>query len=359
MSIDNPEKHRIEYVDFVKGFCVLWVALLHSYSGNDTTDIALRHWLFVQYRMPLFFFMSGIFFRLKPFNEFIKIKIKTLIIPFLGFWLIGLFFAVFKYEIIANLISIDYKGMGSFVEYATSLKWLFYMRPSMSPCIVNEPLWFLIALFITQLLQFPCCKFIKKKSIIIFIGMLLFIAGIYLKEHKITGPFYLIYVCQLYIFYSAGNLFGKDVINILNKRDILKKILICCSLPLIILPFIHINNLLIKEIFMFIRAACFIPVIFTVCKTMNNVKIIIPVIKYCGRHSLEVFATHMLLISLLHNFIFKIIFASQSAPAALFPGQFLSALIVFLLCIALEYFIVIKFCSKYLYFLLGKSKNKI
>ena len=49
------QKKRIEYIDCIKGFCILWVVTIHL--GENLPD-----WIMVPYRMPLFFFMSGIFF---------------------------------------------------------------------------------------------------------------------------------------------------------------------------------------------------------------------------------------------------------------------------------------------------------
>ena len=352
----NKDKQRIEYIDLLKGFSILWVVLLHSYyrtgeANEDLTEITWRTWLFVQYRMPLFFFASGIFFRLKPFKEFLTKRINTIIIPFLGFWLIGFLCAIVKYVLIANYVSINFQGMGSFIDYATSLKGLFYLRPDVEPTLVNVPLWFLVALFIVQLIHFLCCNFIKKKTIIFFIGMVLFIISIYLKEEKITGLFYVTKFCNLYIFYLVGNFSGTYLTKMIQKKDTLIKLQICSLSVLIILPFVHTDYLLINELLMFIRVMCFFPVIFTLCKFTAHLKIMAP-IKYCGKHSLEILATHFLLISLFSNLI-------EIPFGKLFSDSWLSMLFTFFICVALEYFVVIKFCNRYLFFLLGKSKRQI
>lgn len=347
----ESEKQRIDYVDIIKGVSILWVVLIHLYYPNciavdDTLQI--WRWLSVPYRMPSFFFMSGIFFRSKPFSEFLVKKIKTLLLPFLGFWFIGFLFFVVKYELVANWFSIDYREIGNFANYASSLKGLFYLRPSVAPCIVNGPLWFLLVLFFIQVLHFLCCKFIRKKSIIFIIGIFMFIAGINLKEHQITGLFFVANVFKYYIYYSAGSFWGNILMKRLQINDALQKMPAVCLLALIVLPFIHTNSYLINEIVVLVRSVCFIPVIFAACKSIRHFKIAIP-LKYCGIHSLEILVTHSILISLIYSFVFNLIPGS--------PSHYVFLFLVFPFIIALEYFII-RFCNKYLYLLLGKTTKE-
>ncbi len=52
------EKQRIEFIDLAKGLCISLVVLFHIHSFETTTETALRF-----FRMPLYYFLSGIFFR--------------------------------------------------------------------------------------------------------------------------------------------------------------------------------------------------------------------------------------------------------------------------------------------------------
>ena len=308
---NKSEKQRIEYIDIVKGVCILWV-LLYSYftSGGmvDIKEIKWLSWLEVPYPVFLFFFISGIFFRINPFRDFLKKGIKTLIIPFLGFWFIGFLCAIVKYELIANFISTDYTEI-SFVEYATALKGLFYLCPDIPPHFVNHSLWFLMVLFFVQLFHYFCCKFIKRKEILVFIGLFLFIiAGNYLYEQKISGPFYLSGICELYLYYLTGHFWGKEIINIVEKkRKGLKLMLICCLLILTALSFVHTDNFTITQILIFIRSICIYPIIVAVCKLITHLKSLATPLKYCGIHSLEILVTFVLVFEVLNNLIFKVI----------------------------------------------------
>lgn len=47
-------------------------------------------WITLPYYMPIFCFVSGVFFREKPWHELIAAKARTLLVPFLTFYLFTL-----------------------------------------------------------------------------------------------------------------------------------------------------------------------------------------------------------------------------------------------------------------------------
>ena len=74
---------RIEYIDMAKGFCILLVVFAHIHP-----DLTRYAWgvFFDSFRMPLYFFLSGIFFkRYSGIGEFCLKKINNLIVPLLFF----------------------------------------------------------------------------------------------------------------------------------------------------------------------------------------------------------------------------------------------------------------------------------
>ena len=68
---------RIEFIDLAKGICILLVVLLHI-------GIDVNFWGTTSMRMPLYFVLSGLFFKDygSLYNLLIK-KTNRLIIPFL------------------------------------------------------------------------------------------------------------------------------------------------------------------------------------------------------------------------------------------------------------------------------------
>ena len=75
---DNQHQ-RIDFVDLTKGVCIILVVMAHIGGAFDQLD---KHSMLSCFRMPLYFFISGIFF--KPYEGlygFIIRKINKLIIP--------------------------------------------------------------------------------------------------------------------------------------------------------------------------------------------------------------------------------------------------------------------------------------
>ncbi|MBR6078396.1 MAG: acyltransferase family protein [Paludibacteraceae bacterium] len=78
------EKKRIEFIDLAKGFCILLVVAHHV-----STDYAVCQ-VGTLFRMPLYYFLSGLFFKTYgSFADFTIKKINRLIIPMVFFYAIG------------------------------------------------------------------------------------------------------------------------------------------------------------------------------------------------------------------------------------------------------------------------------
>ncbi|MDE7381406.1 MAG: acyltransferase family protein, partial [Muribaculaceae bacterium] len=72
----DSEKPRIEFIDLAKGFCIILVVIFHS-------GVELNIPNFNALRMPLYFVLSGLFFRdYGDFIHLLKRKINKLLIPF-------------------------------------------------------------------------------------------------------------------------------------------------------------------------------------------------------------------------------------------------------------------------------------
>lgn len=137
------EKKRIEYIDLMKGFCIIMVVLLHC--GFFTGKLAIINEYLKLFRMPLYFFLSGLFFKTYGgFVPFIIKKTNNLIIPYLFFSLLYIiYFTISAHE------RIDY------------LSWKYYFFGFIEP--YNYPLWFLRSLFISYILYYVLHKLIAHK----------------------------------------------------------------------------------------------------------------------------------------------------------------------------------------------------
>lgn len=134
-------KKRIEYIDLMKGICIILIILLHNqiYLSNDNINDILKNM-----RIPLYFCLSGLFFKeYNGFYDFIIRKFNELMIPFI-------FFSYFP--IILYYIGDKY-GLKTYI--------LMGIEP------YNGPLWFLRCLFITYILYFFFRKITKELSLVI------------------------------------------------------------------------------------------------------------------------------------------------------------------------------------------------
>ena len=141
---------RINYIDLAKGFCIILVVLYHVLKHlHVQSEFA---YLLSTFRMPLYFFLSGLFFKeYEGFLGFLLRKINKLLIPFCFFYLTTSF-------LLPNILSLG----GFTVSHTQSLGiqglWAFIMKEEFA----NNPLWFLWCLFIVNILFYICVTIVKK-----------------------------------------------------------------------------------------------------------------------------------------------------------------------------------------------------
>ena len=133
-------KERIEYIDLMKGICIILIILLHNnILFTDNVNDMLKNM-----RIPLYFTLSGLFYKeYNGFYDFITRKFNKLIIPFI-------FFSYFPFALCE---------LGN--NYERSI--VSYLFMGIEP--YNYPLWFLRSLFITYILYFIVRKVTKRLSI--------------------------------------------------------------------------------------------------------------------------------------------------------------------------------------------------
>ncbi len=144
---------RNSEIDVLKGLGMLLVII-----GHTTNDKTLFSFIY-SFHMPLFFFISGILFNPTKYDTLKTLlvsKVKTLLIPYVFFFFITYFYWLI---IEKNLRSID-------VSWYKPLIGLFYgVEDGTGYLINNTVLWFLPALFTTEILFYSIFKFISKKYI--------------------------------------------------------------------------------------------------------------------------------------------------------------------------------------------------
>ena len=215
--------------DFNYQMCIMSVIgillMMLGHVKNDFSSVGTFYGWFPYYsfHMPLFFFISGYFYKDKwegafpgSLLKFIWKKIKTLLIPY---YVINGCFLVFQTILINNGINI-----GS----PFSLKeWLLqpFVRPE--PYTLAHPTWFLIALFLSEiyfLIIRKAAGLIIKKPLVreIILAVFFFavsVASVYLIYSTEVSPTAIVYLRSafLMVYLELGTLYKKY----LEKRDTL------------------------------------------------------------------------------------------------------------------------------------------
>lgn len=171
----TESRKRIEWIDLAKGFCILFVVFDHAFNALGDGDYPLRLQMGA-FRMPLYFILSGLFFKqYENLWGFLKRKVNKLLIPFL-------FFLIFT-SILPFYIAHHY------------VQWKMLIFRGI--IVYNNPIWFLLCLFIDNVLFYLVQMFSEwlspkyKTALVLIISVCLGYVGMWLG---ISGIKLLLYV---------------------------------------------------------------------------------------------------------------------------------------------------------------------
>lgn len=208
-------KKRIEWIDICKGLAIILVIIGHS-SLETGMAFNLKSIIY-SFHMPLFFILSGyLFYNIKDKNkkmsDFITEKIKSLVIPYITFNIIILLFDLLKSFITNNQINLLYRLIG-------------IIFPIRNNEYVGKT-WFLIWIFLTELIYQFISTNIKDKKFISILCIISFYTGFILIKKNIALPYHMDAVFVSLLFYHFGHILKEKNIEINNKYSILFLIVI-------------------------------------------------------------------------------------------------------------------------------------
>ncbi|WP_339755620.1 acyltransferase family protein [uncultured Winogradskyella sp.] len=171
--VKENTKPRVEWVDTAKALGMFLVFYGHFiknlYSGGN--DIAfLQHKYIYAFHMPLFFFISGFYF--KPVQNF-GLKFKQLFLRRL--------LPVFTFAIISLPLWLLYNLLidGSMKLSTVAVRLLSYGRGNPQLNIIT---WFLVCLFISEVIIAAITTIFKNRLILCFIGFVFLISGVIISN---------------------------------------------------------------------------------------------------------------------------------------------------------------------------------
>ena len=275
---------RIDYIDWLKGFAILWIVWWHTCHPSFVNPY---------YHVPIFFFVSGVFFKQYPIKDFLCRRVNTIIIPFLFFYLVS-----YIYRIALHLW--DNRTIEGFPWI--NIFDIFKCMPNGDYLWVNVPIWFLPCLFNVCLLYFFIAKLPKWMRYIYILLVVLFTNTI----TQISTPFFINDALRWTAYYTLGDMMGKELLTIINnKKNVLIIIAICIVIYVIVYLVPNIENPIIDSIQINFLTISFIFFVFSLFSFFKK-NIITKSLKYYGENSLIVLGFHAPVLIVYQRIIYSI-----------------------------------------------------
>lgn len=185
-------KQRLEYIDLAKGIGIISIIALHIGALPTWMPKLSASWV------PLFFILSGMFFRPEEsFRVMLIKKINTILIPFMFFYVASYIVFYMAELLIPGLMKSDAKGIGDVFRQENYF---------------NGPIWFLLSLFWDFLILwgiFRCTNNHVFRSILIFaIGII----GIALGMSRVFLPLKIAQAFTALLFFYIGYIIKSNYI---------------------------------------------------------------------------------------------------------------------------------------------------
>lgn len=201
-SVKLPTQKRIDSIDLFKGIAILGIVWKHTFHPQ---------WCDLIHISALFFILSGIFFKDEPFIPFLKKKIRTILIPFLFFYILSYLARIAFY----------FRHFRTLHGFAwDSLLEIFSISNTPDYLTVNIPLWFLVCLFVMQII-FWCLNRVIPRNKYRSCWFLVILAALYAGYGTIESwhsPFMFNVAIECLPYFIAGNLFGLQIARFLSSN---------------------------------------------------------------------------------------------------------------------------------------------
>lgn len=322
----TKEKNRIEFIDLAKGVCIFLVVFVHVMP-----ELGAKFDFLGCLRMPLYFCLSGLFYKnYGGFRNFSIKKVNNILIPFLAWYAIG-------YGIYYLGRTLMQSG-----NDATFHFWDILVQNE----IFNLPIWFLLCLFWSNLLFSGVNALASKWYSQLSLVMAIAAVGLLANEAGVFNFVYFFSSMTCLPFFYLGFALKQTALlypNSDKKKDFI--IMAACLGVASLLAFIpdypprfnfYRNEIAYGNVVaIYICAALMVIGVLILCKFVKH----IPFITWIGRYSIIVLVTHMWLRDILNTFVGKVAGASLST----------SVKEVIVLCLVMaSMFAIIPLCKRYL-----------
>lgn len=312
-------KGRIEYIDLAKGICIILIIMGHTGITVDYPGLTAM-------RTPLYFTLSGLFFKdYGGFQEFLIRKSNKILIPFLFFYIGS--YAIFYIcnALFPGLIVTTASGI---LDVFTQIQYF------------NGPIWFLLALFWSNL-AFCAISLNIKKEICRFVAVLaLFFIGYIFEKKEIFLPCVIDCAMIGMPFFYFGYLLKKSPLleeGFLRKYNLIVSLLlfaVAYTVDIVFSPriFFHDKTISGNLLALGVLSISSVIALLLLCKSIKR----LPVVSYIGRYSIIPLCIHHLIYRPLQLIV-------KHLPHSETYGCYIVALLTIALCV-----VSIPLCIKYI-----------
>ena len=133
-------KERLDYLDRAKGYLIILVVIGHIWQSGPVFNVIYA------FHMPAFFVISGILFQYtkaaqRPFGTFLKSRLFAFGLPFIFIEILGVLTDIVRHGVTLNI-----KG---------------YLYNTLSFHFNDHNLWFIVDLFLIELLLYVLIRLIR------------------------------------------------------------------------------------------------------------------------------------------------------------------------------------------------------
>lgn len=204
---------RIAWIDSIRGILLLLICLSHF--GSNLSIIQYIIYPTANYWVPLFFLLSGFLFKTpqKTFKVYLFKKIRTLLIPYLGFSILFLILDWNSYLQPSNIFQNLYK--------------IFVLGTGANKA---SPLWFVMVLFISSICIYSVINYVKNLKLILVATIIFSLIALCMSEYDIELPLLLHLLPSAVTYMLIGFYIRRILTYQLLQRKGLKLILLFFSL---------------------------------------------------------------------------------------------------------------------------------
>lgn len=291
-------KQRVEFIDLAKGICILLIVLNHSFARFSGSFLDS----FMIFRMPLYFVLSGLFF--KTYGSlalFIKKKINKLIVP--------MCFAFVFISIPSTFLLNMKEGI------PTTINNLFLMptEPHKLNFGLSPSSWFLLCLFILNI--YFCLGYYITKANTLCLAVLSLICGVvgcYLGARDIILPIWLDTALTAMPFFCMGFVLRNYTHIVEDKYSIMHILLFILSIFTFCVTASYLgedetilyvgNHYDLNPLLLYLGGFSGTLCVLLLAKLLNY----LPIVSYIGRYSIVVLLTHQLYLFIIWNILYHL-----------------------------------------------------